>query len=84
MKVRITKAWLVEVIDENDRAIRDDWSFGTRIEAEKLGKEMLESMKNDVVFSEEEKRELRTFLPEQEVNPTACIYWAMNSIGGAK
>ena len=81
LKVRVTKAWYVEVVDENDRAIRDDWCFGTHKEAEALGAQMLKTVES-VQFSEEDKRELQTFLPEQEVDTAACIFWAVNSIGG--
>lgn len=81
LKVRVTKAWYVEVCDEDGKALRDDWSFGTHADAEKLGNEMLKSM-DCVTFSEEDKRELRVFLPEQKVTPAECVRWAVNSIGG--
>lgn len=44
MKVRITKAYLVEVTDDKGKAITDDYCFGTKADAQKLGEKLMKEV----------------------------------------
>ena len=41
--IRITKCYLVEYIDDNQKELCSDFCFGSRKEAEKLGKKLKEN-----------------------------------------
>ena len=38
--IRITKCYLVEYIDDNEKALISDFCFGKRVDAKKLGEEL--------------------------------------------
>ena len=83
LRVKIEKAYRISIVDENESEWADDWCFGTREDALREGQKLLKQTIN-LLPDPENVKDLQVFLPEQEVNTTACIYWAMNSIGGAK
>lgn len=81
--VKLEKAYRISIVDENEEEWAEDWCFGTREDALREGQKLLEQT-IDLMPDPENVKDLKAFLPEQEVNPMSCIYWAMNSIGGAK
>lgn len=44
LRVRLTKAWYVEVIDENEDEVENDWCFGTRADAMADGQKMKKAL----------------------------------------
>lgn len=46
LRIRLTKAWYVEVVDEDDCEVVNDWCFGTRKDAmadgQKMKKELID------------------------------------------
>jgi len=40
LRIRLTRAWLVEVVDQDDCEIAGDWCFGTREDAMADGQRM--------------------------------------------
>lgn len=44
LRIRLTRAWLVEVVDQDDCEVDYDWCFGTRKDAMGDGQRMKEDL----------------------------------------
>ena len=51
LKIRLTRAWLVEVVDQDDCEIAGDWCFGTRENAMAEGKRLKSEIIKDGRYS---------------------------------
>lgn len=47
MKVKITKCYLIQILDDNDNEIKSEYVFGSRKDAERDARELKEEIKNN-------------------------------------